>query len=779
MKTILKKIPVIIPAFLFLLIGAGKTTSCLVAEETVERVVVAVAEETTESVIAAAAEEEAATVIEDVDEENAEAVVVAVAEETTEPVIAEAAEEEAATVIEDVTEEAAETVSIEQAYTSEGIRKRDIKRKNDKIIVKNQKTEDISKITISDDARKQMLLDAKRATKEERYEDALKIANAILEVKSDDKSAIALKENAQLLMQDRRHNEVMNQLDRVDTQERNKYFESLREKSIPYTDLMTFTTEEKWEDIKKRILKEDPNERLDESREHTERLQVAPSPSQNIISQEIGNALNKTLSIEFINTPLSDVVVFLQEKTKVNFVLDKDAAATSVSVKLDGVPVSTVLDYIVPEGLDYVVKKDNVVHITLDPLELRVYDARDLLINLEDRQSLNAEARITEEGINKGEAKDTFDRVQEIINLIIDTVEPASWSINGGRGRIAAREGMLGDIVVTHVAGVHKQIEDLLAALRSSADLQIAIEARFIQVSDNFLETIGHNILDFDATPESPSKRRGSDGTPESNDSGGVNPGIFSAAGETFSETGVVAGAAGAAGSAGLNLTYQIFNGFFLKGFLKAVQESDEAEIVTAPNITLSNTQRGTIKVVTTTSYIASYTIVSQTPQPVMEEIDSGTTFNVRPVVSADRKYVYLEVHPVITSVDLTTETDFETAGVTPSGGGAATVATNKIIRPITVKQELSVTVCVPDKGVLMIGGLGKSTETKRAKGVPILSKIPIIKRLFSSKTIDRDITTADNLIILVKPTILIREEQEARAFANKGKDIEFISPLK
>jgi type II secretory pathway component GspD/PulD (secretin) len=77
-----------------------------------------------------------------------------------------------------------------------------------------------------------------------------------------------------------------------------------------------------------------------------------------------------------------------------------------------------------------------------------------------------------------------------------------------------------------------------------------------------------------------------------------------------------------------------------------------------------------------------------------------------------------------------------------------------------------------------MIGGLGKSTETKTSKGVPILSKIPIIKRLFSSDSIDRDIAITDNLIILIKPTILIREEQEARAFANK-KDVEFTNPLR
>ena len=133
----------------------------------------------------------------------------------------------------------------------------------------------------------------------------------------------------------------------------------------------------------------------------------------------------------------------------------------------------------------------------------------------------------------------------------------------------------------------------------------------------------------------------------------GREGGIFTDAGNIFAGTG--AGTGLAAAENGLNLSYQILNGFFLEGFLRAVQESEEAETVTAPKITLSNTQRGTIKVVTTSNYVESFTVVSTNPQPVIKQIDSGTTLNVRPVVSADRKYVYLEVHPLITVVDFDT----------------------------------------------------------------------------------------------------------------------------
>ena len=641
------------------------------------------------------------------------------------------------------------------SYSSDVLKKRDIRRSGERMVSKKQV--EATPVTISDKMRKQLIRDAKRATKEGRYEEALKISNAILRERPYDGTALALKENAKALQEDMRHKTIIAKIERVDARERNKYFENLKEKSIPYNDLMQFTTEDEWKDIKERVEKEDPEKRLEENRKHTERLKQSPSPVQKSISQKMQSKLKERLSIEFVNTPLRDVIAFLQEKSKMNFFLDKDAPDTSVNIKLNDVPLSVILEYILPKNLSYVVQ-DNVVHVTLEPLELRVYDVRDLLINLEDRApdltTQTGQATETEEQRTSATG-DTFDRVKEIILLITSTIEPASWSANGGKGMIAAREGMLGDIVVTHKLGVHKGVEGLLAALRSSADLQIAIEARFIAVSDNFLEAYGHNIDSADFRGQDDAERGG----------------IFSDGTNKFIDTGSTTGLGAATGTtSGLNLTYQIFGGSFIEGFLKAVQESDEAETVTAPKITLSNTQRGTIKVVTTVNYIESFTIVSQTPQPVIKQIDSGTTFSVRPIVSADRKYVSLEVHPVITTVtfDDNTNITFNTVGQT-EGDATANVAANTIQRPSTVMQELSVTVSVPDKGILMIGGLGTSSETKTSKGVPFFSKIPIIKRLFSSDVLDRDITKAGNLIILIKPTILIREEEEARAFT-KGK---------
>jgi len=73
----------------------------------------------------------------------------------------------------------------------------------------------------------------------------------------------------------------------------------------------------------------------------------------------------------------------------------------------------------------------------------------------------------------------------------------------------------------------------------------------------------------------------------------------------------------------------------------------------------------------------------------------------------------------------------------------------------------------VPDKGTLMIGGLGSISKETLTTGIPILSKIPVLKRLFSR---DQKNNKKSNLVILLKPTIIIKEELEAHFLSLSNK---------
>jgi type II secretory pathway component GspD/PulD (secretin) len=216
-------------------------------------------------------------------------------------------------------------------------------------------------------------------------------------------------------------------------------------------------------------------------------------------------------------------------------------------------------------------------------------------------------------------------------------------------------------------------------------------------------------------------------------------------------------------------VNYSLLSNSMLVGLLKAIQESKDSEILTSPRITLSNTQRGNIAVVKTINYIQSTSVSEGVVTPVIGTVPQGTTFDVRPIVSADRRYIYLEVTPSVFEVEEITSFTFSgvNTDVNIGGGGQGTtnIPPEQTVQLPTVNiSQVSVTVCIPDKGTLMIGGLGSITKTHLVSGIPILSKIPVLKHLFT-----RDQKTNDkaNLIILLKPTILIREEQESKFLAN------------
>jgi len=68
----------------------------------------------------------------------------------------------------------------------------------------------------------------------------------------------------------------------------------------------------------------------------------------------------------------------------------------------------------------------------------------------------------------------------------------------------------------------------------------------------------------------------------------------------------------------------------------------------------------------------------------------------------------------------------------------------------------------VPDRGTILLGGQRITTEVEIESGVPVLSKLPIINRFFTNRS---EIRQDSTLLILMKPTIIIQNEEEEKAF--------------
>ncbi|NUO08504.1 MAG: hypothetical protein HUU08_07475 [Candidatus Brocadia sp.] len=610
------------------------------------------------------------------------------------------------------------------------------------------------------------LQDAYTAIKEKRYDDAVEITDSILASDPDNSEALYLKEKTN----DMKHKNFTMNLKATHTQEKLKSHEYLREAAIPYQDTLRFPEKSHWKDISRRTLPE-LDKIVEENKRKTEQLRLIPNPVIESVPKVIEDALNTIISFEFLDTPLKDIVAFIREKTMINMIIDPEAGNASVSLKLKDVPLRTALKYLLPKNHEYVIEGD-IIHIYKQKMEMRVYDVRDILINMDDKEPLEFDITAAAStqygggmGVKKGEivkVKDSSERVLDLIELIVTTIEPSSWSSRAsvigvstaggqrqinipgqGEGSIIARMGQPGDIVVVNSKYVHKQIEDLLASLRSSQNLQVSIEARFISVTDKFLEDIGNDFSKFF-----------SDDTSIDTGAGNISGNL---SGEAVT---------------GLSLNYSILNNSMLIGFLRAIQESKDSEILTSPRITLSNTQRGNIAVVKTINFVQSTSVSEGVVTPVIGTIPQGTTFDVRPVVSADRKYIYLEVTPSVFQVEQIDTFTFSglTTDVTVGGTsqGTTVIPPEQTVQlPQINVSQVSVTVCVPDKGTLMIGGLGSITKENLTTGVPILSKIPILKLLF---TRNQKTNEKSNLVILLRPTILIREEQEANFLSLSNK---------
>jgi type II secretory pathway component GspD/PulD (secretin) len=147
--------------------------------------------------------------------------------------------------------------------------------------------------------------------------------------------------------------------------------------------------------------------------------------------------------------------------------------------------------------------------------------------------------------------------------------------------------------------------------------------------------------------------------------------------------------------------------------------------------------------------------------QPIIGLVPTGVTLTVTPVVSAARRYVRLTLAPFFNANNGFSNFTTQLAGVGGIGfAGGGGVITTTIQLPNTTTNTITTTVTVPDGGTVLLGGVKTLNEQRIEYGVPILSKTPLIDRLFRNIGIGRNSTS---LMLMVTPRIIILEEEEER----------------
>ena len=192
-----------------------------------------------------------------------------------------------------------------------------------------------------------------------------------------------------------------------------------------------------------------------------------------------------------------------------------------------------------------------------------------------------------------------------------------------------------------------------------------------------------------------------------------------------------VVGVTGFPGRTGLSIYGQVGNS--IAAYINLLSTSSDFTVLSRPSIFTANNQKGTISSGRRIAIPSTSTGVSN-GQPI-------TSIEYRDVV------LKLEVIPLVNSED---EITLQIALVSDN------VIDNTIINgdpvPIIGTRELLTTVTVPNNQTIVLGGLITTNDTEGVSGIPILSDIPGLGRLFSTKTKEK---LREELMIFIQPSIV------------------------
>ncbi len=597
---------------------------------------------------------------------------------------------------------------------------------------------------------------------------AEKLCDEILRLDPDDLPAKELKE----ISTRARHSAVAEQNHKDLGEQWKRVMEDIKAKTVPQAEIITFP--DNWDEISRRKPREF-------------------RPAEAVVSAEeqaIRNRLSGILvSPEFTDAPLTQVADFFHQISGVNIVVTKAVLdklsedERTVTFTANRLPLSNVLTIIAEiKALTWNVE-DGVVKITTPEdaqtkVQLQMLDIRDLVTPINDFPGEEITLRGSEQ-IEVDEEEDTSGELtaaiqaDRLIQLIQENIAPNQWDAP------ASIENKEGTLVIKQTPAVLDQIQSLLADLRKTTGLMVAIDSRFLTVEDNFLEDIGVDLRGLgDDSGGSGVPGRGDDrplgdfgqpgsgfGTPNQpfglgtgNDSGvfydvGNNGDVRSRVENLFDSS--LGSPDTLTRSGGTTIQYTYLDDVQIEAILRATRKGKRTNSITAPRILVANNERASMSVITEVSYIKDFDVeIAQAAviaDPIVDLIREGVILDVKPVVSSDRKYVTLELRPTVSTLRRPIPTFQTTLG---SGPPVA------IQTPSLNVQRIRTTVTMPDRSTLLIGGLTVSEDRLVESGVPFLNKIPIVNFLLGRKG---QFSQKRNLIILLRAEIVIFDERQPK----------------
>ncbi len=566
-----------------------------------------------------------------------------------------------------------------------------------------------------------------------------------------------------------------------------RWREDLLEARIPYADLLTLPDEEFWEEI---------------SRKRADRAVAGIASAEPEDSRRLRDLLRTTRlpSLQVKDeTNLGAVVGFVRTITGLPIVVDPAAVAkvdeASVTFQLDiqhpisaGHALDLIYEYAGGE-ITHVFKHDAILVTTKEKAKgtpvVRNHDIQDLVFGLTtffgpkigDIRLPGAAADEEQGGFfgGAGEAAPIVN-AEQLITVIKESLAPGTWEGDGH-----SIDALNGNLIVVHDLEVQGQVAQFLQDLRTFTASLVTVEAKFLTVSENFLQEIGvdfrglggetgtlANLDDVtNGLEDMASLGLDNNGTGLSTGAGN-NPssGVFFNEGgdsefrgrtENFFETplGRTLNNRG-----GLSFQFTLLDDAQISLIFRAVEKTANFQLVNSQILSVHNTQRAYLTVINQTSYIQDFDVeVAQLAfiaDPQINVIPDGVVLEVTPTIHHDRKYLTLELQPTVATLLRPIPT------FTTSLSGLSIPVTFQI--PELRVQSAATTVVIPDGGSVLIGGLKQVHNVERRASTPILERIPLISAFFKKEGVSDENQT---LSVLIRAWIMDVKE-EAKKIARK-----------
>ncbi len=616
---------------------------------------------------------------------------------------------------------------------------------------------------------------AAEAMREDRFETVLALTEEVLTLDPQNRTARKLKKDAKELEKAIRY---VNYLE-TDKEELGRVQEELLEVKIPYEAPFQFGGGERWRTKVEPRAERQTDITFEDSFEvaRIKRILATTSPT-----------------FDFDGETLSEVVAYFNQITDVNIQIDPevDAEDVTVDLSLSGASLQDALNLIMTNtGLSYTFKYDTLYITTPDKAfgdrRLHVYNVQDVLNKIRDFPGPSIQIRSPDDTDDAGGANPFgFGAAEE------EEIEPLTPDDLAEKIRIASGEDKWdesgstiipsgGQLIITATQELHEGVQNYLENLRKDSDLFVIVEARFIDIVEDFLEDIG---IDSRNLGQPPGTGFGTAyGILNDSSTGGSDPGFMNRGNPTNPSllqgldrtagrvqhivdgfVGAVQGTRLNAALRGLTLQATWLDPFQINAILRASSEQRLARTLTAPRVTASNGQRVHVSVITQRSYVQDYELVSggtglvisEVADPVVATFQDGVILDVRPVISHDRRYVTLDVRPTLAAL-----VNGVISTVTVNLGTLLNAAQQvDIDLPEITLQQAFTSVTVPDGGTVLLGGFRSINERRYESFIPIIGRFPLLKNLFRRKAF---LSEKRSLYILMTARVvdLRREERE------------------